>query len=239
MLRDEGKLHGTVTVARAKRKARDWRHTQNFLTFLDKPSRIIIPLGGVHAELLRRRAMQLKPRLRRWLSPVPNSDIAAKGLTIAVVHEGRYSRRCKHAKVDYRPQTRSFAVVTRKRLCWYIGTRHEIWAAPKGWHFATDCRPSCTALRVYASRDSHPNARDFRWYFDSDDVYRGETEFWKLARQHVAEVQKERRDRREYARITSTVITVELIVPHKGVQTILRVQRTGPMRMRYARDFGR
>jgi len=237
MLKAEGKLHGSITEARAKRKVRDRRHTQNFLTFLDTPSRIIIPLGPIQQLAMVNAARRMKPRLRRWDSPVPSADVTGNNLSIAVVQQGRYSSRCRFAKVDYRPRTRSFAVVTRKRLCWYISTQHAIWIAPKGWHFGTDCRPGTSNLRVYACRDSFPNDLEFRWYFDSDAVYRGETEFWKLARQHVKSVQRERQDKREYARITSTVITVELIVPHKGVRTIIRVQRTGPMCMRYGRDF--
>lgn len=239
ILKDEGKLHGTVARARKLRKQRDWQHTKTFLTFLDRPSRIIIPLGPIQQAAMRDCARRAKPRLRRWDEPAPSADIAANTLSIAVVSKGRYSSRCRYDKCDYEPRTRSFAIVTRKRLCWYISTRHELWVAPKGWHFGTDCRPGGAALRIYVCRDSFPNDRAFRWYFDSDDVYRGETAFWRLARQHVKTVQQDRRDRREYARIASTVITVELIVPHRGVRTIIRVQRTGPMRMRYGRDFVR
>jgi len=237
MLKAAGKLHGSITEARAKCKVRDRRHTQNFLTFLDTPSRIIIPLGPIQQLAMLNVARRMKPRLRRWDTPTPTSDVMLNGISIAEVGQYRHGRRLTSAPVEYQPRTRSFAVVTRKRLCWYISTQHAIWIAPKGWHFGTDCRPGTSNLRVYACRDSFPNDLEFRWYFDSDAVYRGETEFWKLARQHVKSVQRERQDKREYARITSTVITVELIVPHNGVRTIIRVQRTGPMRMRYARDF--
>lgn len=239
ILQDAGKLHGTIARARKLRKQRDWQHTQNFLTFLDTPSRIIIPLGPIQQLAMLNCARRMKPRLRRWDTPTPNADVMANGLSIAEVGQYSRGRRLRSAPVEYQPRTRSFAVVTRKRLCWYISTKHAIWIAPKGWHFGTDCRPGTSNLRVYACRDSFSNDRDFRWYFDSDDVYRGETAFWKLARQHVKNVQQDRQDRREYARITSTVITVELIVPHRGVRTIIRVQRTGPMRMRYGRDFMR
>ena len=231
-----------MALARAKRKVRDRLRTLDLLQGLGPPpSRIIIPLGENQSHSMQHCASQMKPRLRRWVRPAPNADITSTGTSVTMIHQGRYSRRCKHPKVDYQPRTRSFAVVTRKRLCWYIASQHQIWVAPKGWHFGADC---CTGtgrppLRVYACRDSFSNDRDFRWYFNSDDVYRGETAFWKRARLRVKAVKNERHDRREYDRIARTVITVELIVPHKGVRTTLRVQRTGPMRMRYARDFGR
>lgn len=238
-LKAEGKLHGPVNPARAKRKARDWQHTKTFLTFLDRPSRIIIPLGPNHIAAMRATARRLHPRRTRWCSPKPNADIMSKAVGIVTIGLGRYSGKCSHTKVDYEPQTRAFAVSTRKKMCWYIAANHEIWTAPKGWHFGTDCRPGTSQLRLYVCRDSFSKDLDFRCYFDTDDVYRGETEFWKLARHHVAHVQQQRRDNREYARITSTVITVDLIVPHRGVRTIIRIQRKGPQRMRYGRDFSR
>lgn len=240
MLKDAGKLHGTVANARKLRKARDRRHTQNFLQFLDTPNRIIIPLGPIQQLAMLNCARRMKPRLRRWDEPRPEADVTANGIRIAVVRRYSNGRRLKSAPVDYSsPRIRSFAVVTRKRLCWYISTQHAIWVAPEGWHFGTDCRPGTSNLRVYVCRDSFHKDQDFRWYFDSDDVFSGETAFWKTARQHVAGVQRHRRDRRDRARITRTVITVDVIVPHKGVQTIIRIQRTGPMSIRYARDFVR
>ena len=238
-LKYEGKLHGTVTLARAKRKARDRRHTQSFLRYLDTPRRSIIPLGPIQQMAMLHSARQMKPRLRRWDEPRPSATLTDNGVRIAVISQYSHGRRLTSAPVDYSPVTRSFAVVTRKRLCWYISKQHAIWVAPKGWHFGTDCRPGTSNLRVYACRDSFSKDLEFRWYFDSDEVFRGEDAFWRLARTHVRAVQNLRRDLREYARITSTVITVELIVPHKGVRTVIRVQRTGPMRMRYARDFVR
>ncbi len=239
MLKDEGKLHGTVARARKLRKVRDRRHTQNFLRYLDRPSRIIIPLGVNHIAAMRTTARRLHPRRKRWERPAPNVDIMSKAVGIVTIGLGRYSSKCKYQKVDYQPSTRSFAVLTRKKMCWYIATNHEIWTAPKGWHFGTDCRPGCANLRLYVCRDSYATNVDFRWYFDSDDVYRGETAFWALARRRIRAIQREKQDKREYARITSTVITVELLVPHNGEQTIIRIQRTGPMRMRYARDYVR
>lgn len=238
-LKDEGKLHGLVTEARAKRKARDRLLTLEFLRYLDRPSRIIIPLGVNHIAAMQSTARRLHPRRKRWERPAPNADVMSKAVGIVTIGLGRYSSKCRHTKVDYQPRTRSFAVITRKKMCWYIATNHEMWTAPKGWHFGTDFRPGTANPRLYVCRDSYASNVDFRWYFDSDDVYRGEAEFWKLARRRIRAIQQEQQDRREYARITSTVITVELIVPHRGVQTIIRVQRTGPMSMRYRRDFVR
>jgi hypothetical protein len=239
MLKDEGKLHGTIARARKLRRQRDWQFTKTFLTFLDTPNRIIIPLGPIQTQAMRNRSRRLHPQRRRWEAPAANADIMSKGIGVVTIGRGRYSSRCRYSKCDYEPRTRSFAVITRKRMCWYISTQHEIWIAPKGWHFGKDCHPGTSAFRIYACRDAFAGDIALRWYFDSDDVYRGEDTFWRLARQHVASMQQSRRDRRDYARITSTVITVELIVPHKGVQTVIRIQRTGPMRVRYARDFVR
>lgn len=239
MLKAEGKLYGSVTSARAKRKVRDRLWTQEFLQYLDKPSRIIIPLGPIQTAAMRNVARRMHPARRRWTAPKPTVDIMANELRVVTVGLGPYSSKCTYSKVEYEPQTRSFAVITRKRLCWYISTRHEVWIAPRGWHFGADCWADSATMRVYACRDSLSSDIALRWYFDSDDLYRGEAAFWRLARQYVATMQQSRRDRREYARITSTVVTVELIVPHKGVQTVIRIQRKGPMRMRYARDFVR
>lgn len=230
MLKDEGKLHGTLARARQLRKERDSRHISEWCQSLLTPKcRILIPLGGVHANTIRRQAIRERPRLQRWLSPKPNADIRCKQSTIITIHRGRYSSRCTFVKVGYEPRVRSFAIISPKRMCWFIGSNHGLWVAPRGWHFGEDTRPGDIASRVYVCKNSTPNDLDFRWYFNTDDVYMGVRMFWRRARQFVQRVQRERRDKKEYARITSTVITVDLIVPHNGVQTVLRIQRTGPM----------
>lgn len=229
VLKDEGKLYGTVTRARDLRNARNRLFTSGMFTSPPKCREVLLKLGAMHKTTIARYTRMQNPRLRRWLEPVATNKRAQTCVQVIHVPRGRYSCKCRYNKVDYEPQVRAYAVVTRKRLCWFVADTHGMWVAPRGWHFGTFWQENLKRFRVFACRDNLARDHAFRWYFDTDNIEDGEKQFWAAARAHVENERKNRRFKKWYERVTSTVITLDLVFPHEASCTVVRVRRIGVM----------
>ena len=229
LMKEEGKLHGTVARAMKLRKERDRR---NAFFFDHEKGRVKIPLGAGMREYVQLECHREYPRRTRWVQIYVTDCTLDKRVAVVTLDGTRYTRHGVRSNITYQPRIRSFGVITRRLLCWYIGTQHAIWRARRGWHFGVNSvRDGHNRIQtqLYACRDIYSHDPSYRFYFNSDAILHGEKVFWSDAKDRVDAMNGYHRKEKERKRITSTVITVDLVVPHNGVRTILRVQRNCPV----------
>ena len=177
ILRDAGKLTGTIKAAKAKRKARYWLRQGHPL---GPTGFVAIPLGADDENAVYLLSRKERPRVQRWVSPAAEARRSIRGKDGTVRHcvvppawgvgeddAGSYKGRFrKYRKIDYTPVVASYGRATVTRLyasIWAVAYKHR---APCGWHFGTDY------LGIYLVRKKERRDR-YRYHLTSDDVRGG------------------------------------------------------------------
>jgi hypothetical protein len=191
-LKKAGKLTGTISGCVEKAMARQEsrvevrsKPTYCHLQFSLPELTTLIPLGDIDEERADSRAMEDFPRRKRWIG----AEAGYRNF-VAEVNEGRYSRSCTFAKINYMPTMRSCGRVTQKHLVAFVGERHIRFAAPRGCEFGRDRN----GLYLVHSKNAH--REEYRYHFDSDEVRHGRTALHKALLAHVRgrkELAKEKR----------------------------------------------
>jgi hypothetical protein len=114
---------------------------------------------------------------------------------------------------------RSYAVITAGWMCWFIGTKHGMWKAKRGWQFASDG----TGIYVVQNRRTALHDFSYRWRFNADNIFCGDGEkrtqqlFWSNAAAHVKRAEQHDKERKEAARLYCTTLRATVLLRYDGV----------------------